>query len=124
MTISGSVSDVIERQSVVSMASSIPADMTIAQWRALRPRRKRTRAARLLATGPRVVPLRPITCDHLCETTTRYDQAGKRLTFLLACPVCDTVQVLETLDYEPRFDPATGGNEPPAGNALRVRRAA
>ena len=48
-------------------------------------------------------------CDHLFETTTRYDSARKLLTFLLFCPVCRTETILETLDYEPRFKPSETG---------------
>jgi hypothetical protein len=44
-------------------------------------------------------------CNHLHDTTTRYDPAEKVLTFLLVCPVCRTERVLETLPYEPRFQP-------------------
>jgi hypothetical protein len=43
-------------------------------------------------------------CDHLHETTSRYDSARKLLTFLLVCPVCRTEKVVETLRYEPRFE--------------------
>jgi hypothetical protein len=46
-----------------------------------------------------------MTCDHLHDTTTRYDPVEKRLTFLLICPVCGTERVLETRHYEPRFRP-------------------
>jgi hypothetical protein len=46
-------------------------------------------------------------CDHIHDTTTRYDHVHKRLTFLLVCPTCGTERVLETLRYEPRFRPAT-----------------
>jgi hypothetical protein len=49
-----------------------------------------------------------ITCDHLYETTTRYDAVEKVLTFLLVCPVCGTERVLETQHYEPRFQPTAG----------------
>jgi hypothetical protein len=44
-------------------------------------------------------------CGHIHDTTSRYDHASKRLTFLLVCPVCDTEQVIEALDYEPHFEP-------------------
>jgi hypothetical protein len=44
-------------------------------------------------------------CDHLFDTTTRYDSDGKLLTFLLFCPVCRTESVVETLAYEPSFRP-------------------
>jgi hypothetical protein len=42
-------------------------------------------------------------CDHLHDTTTRYDAGEKLLTFLLVCPSCRTEKVLETQHYEPRF---------------------
>jgi hypothetical protein len=44
-------------------------------------------------------------CDHLFDTTTRYDSQRKLLTFLLVCPVCHSETVVETLPYEPRFRP-------------------
>jgi hypothetical protein len=46
-----------------------------------------------------------VMCDHLFDTTTRYDHLCKRLTFLVFCPVCRTETVVETLDYEPDFKP-------------------
>jgi hypothetical protein len=44
-------------------------------------------------------------CDHLFDTTSRYDSARKVLTFLLFCPTCGTgtEKVVETLPYEPAF---------------------
>jgi hypothetical protein len=62
-------------------------------------------------------------CDHLHESTTRYDSASKVLTFLLVCPVCRTERVVETCHYEPRFEPRGAGE--PAGatvHQLPVRR--
>lgn len=44
-------------------------------------------------------------CDHLHDTTTRYDEVAKLLSFLIVCPVCATERVVETLEYEPRFEP-------------------
>ena len=41
-------------------------------------------------------------CEHLCETTTRYDHAEKELSFLLVCAVCGTEDLVETIRYEPR----------------------
>jgi hypothetical protein len=41
-------------------------------------------------------------CDHLHESTSRYDAAAKVLTFLLVCPTCGIERVVETLEYEPR----------------------
>jgi hypothetical protein len=45
-------------------------------------------------------------CDHLFDTTSRYDSNRKLLTFFLFCPVCRTETVVETLAYEPHFTPA------------------
>ena len=42
-------------------------------------------------------------CEHLCETTTRYDHAQKELSFLLVCAVCGTEELVETVRYQPRF---------------------
>jgi len=50
---------------------------------------------------------RTMACEHLHDTTTRYDPVEKLLTFLLICPVCRTERVLETRHYEPRFQPHT-----------------
>jgi hypothetical protein len=44
-------------------------------------------------------------CDHLHDTTTRYDPIEEVLTFLLICPVCRTERVLERRHYAPRFQP-------------------
>jgi hypothetical protein len=55
-------------------------------------------AARHLA----LVPDAP--CDHFHETTSHYDRAEKRLTFLLVCKACQTERVVETVQYEPRFE--------------------
>jgi hypothetical protein len=41
-------------------------------------------------------------CEHLQETTSRYDTAKKVLTFVLVCRTCGTEQVVAQLDYEPR----------------------
>jgi hypothetical protein len=68
------------------MECTIPFDLTIEQWR----RRRSAPAA---------------VCDHLYESTTRYDYDWKLLTFLLVCPVCGTEKVVETRHYEPRFAP-------------------
>jgi hypothetical protein len=56
-------------------------------------------------SGPLPLDHQPMRCDHLQDTTTRYDPVAKLLTFLLICPVCQTEKVVETLDYEPRFKP-------------------
>jgi len=44
-------------------------------------------------------------CDHLHDTTTRYDHVRKLLTFLLVCPVCGTEKIVEIQRYEPRYEP-------------------
>jgi hypothetical protein len=46
----------------------------------------------------------PHGCDHLHDTTSRYNPGEKLLTFLLVCPVCGTEKIVETLRYEPRFE--------------------
>jgi len=98
-----------QRAAVVPIESTIPPDMSIAEWRKLRasrPRPKRRRRPLALGGGGKVVPLRPDACNHLHETTTRYDHARKLLTFLLVCPTCGTEKVVETQRYEPRYEPA------------------
>ena len=42
-------------------------------------------------------------CEHLCDTTTRYDHGQKELSFLLRCAACGTEELVETVRYEPRF---------------------
>jgi hypothetical protein len=42
-------------------------------------------------------------CDHLFETTSRYDHEREVLTFLLFCPACETETVVDTLRYAPAF---------------------
>jgi hypothetical protein len=49
-------------------------------------------------------------CEHLYETTSRYDAVTKLLTFLLVCPVCRIEQTVETLEYVPRFVPTIPGS--------------
>jgi hypothetical protein len=51
-------------------------------------------------------------CDHLHDTTSRYDAAEKVLTFLRVCRTCNIEQVVETLDYEPRPVCTAGGAAP------------
>ena len=41
-------------------------------------------------------------CDHLHDTTSRYDAVEKVLTFLRVCRICAIEHVVETLEYEPR----------------------
>jgi hypothetical protein len=43
-------------------------------------------------------------CDHLHDTTSRYDHGEKLLTFLLVCHACRTEKVIVTLPYQPRFE--------------------
>lgn len=78
-----SISGQLERLSVVPMESTIPPEMTIAEWR----------------RSCKVVPIRPRQCDHLHEQTSRYDLVGKEVTFLTVCPVCRVEQVVETQSY-------------------------
>jgi hypothetical protein len=42
-------------------------------------------------------------CDHLFDTTSRYDRKRGLLTFVLFCPACETETVIETLRYAPAF---------------------
>jgi hypothetical protein len=84
-----SISDQLERLWVVPMESTIPPEMTIAEWR----------------RSDKVVPLPPTQCDHLHEQTSRYDPVEKQVTCLTVCPVCRVEQVVETQSYEPRFEP-------------------
>ena len=103
------------QRSVVTIESTIPPDMTIAEWNRLcASRRPAKPRRRLLARSGanKVVPLRPATaeqpdaCEHLHETTTRYDQERKLLSFLAVCRTCGTEKVVETQRYEPHYEPA------------------
>jgi hypothetical protein len=96
-----------DRHEVLPVESTIPSDMTIGEWRAMLAARRSRKPKRpgIGAAARRVVPLRAPSCDHMHATTTRYDHAARRLTFLLMCPVCGTEKVLETMPYEPRFEP-------------------
>ena len=60
-------------------------------------------------------------CDHLHDTTSRYDAARKLLTFLLFCPACGTEKIVETLGYEPqpRFGPDNAAGTPRSQLARR-----
>ena len=44
-----------------------------------------------------------VRCEHLCETTTRYDHGQKQLSFLLVCGLCGTEELVERIRFEPRF---------------------
>ena len=104
-----SVSAQIERNAVQIMECTVPAEMTLDEWRRSRPRVERRRLSRARNRTPEaarhltLVPDAP--CDHLHDTTSRYDHAQKRLTFLLVCHECQTERVVETVPYEPRFEP-------------------
>jgi hypothetical protein len=99
--------DTDDGHEVLPVESTIPSDMTIGEWRAMLAARKGRRPKRpgIVATARRVVPLRAPSCDHVHATTTRYDHGARRLTFLLVCPACGTEKVLETMAYEPRYEP-------------------
>jgi hypothetical protein len=105
MTTTARISERVEQQGVLVVECSIPEDMTIAEWRALRPRAGRRRSRRRRATtadAPRhLVAVPDATCDHLHDTTSRYDRVEKQLTFLLVCRICETEKVVETIAYEP-----------------------
>jgi len=106
-----SVSERLERQGTLVLEASIPEGMTIDEWRRRRaraarrrPQRRRSGSAsqtRHLAAVPQA------TCDHLHDTTSRYDHSAKVLTFLLVCHVCGTEKVIERLPYQPRFEQQT-----------------
>ena len=98
-----SISEQLVRQSVVPTESTVPPDMTLAQWRRLRSSRQRTK--RRSSAGRSAAALPATSCGHLHGSTTRYDHDQKVLTFLLVCPVCGTERVVETQHYEPRFEP-------------------
>ena len=51
-------------------------------------------------------------CDHLFDTTSRYDNDRKLLTFLLVCPVCQSERIVKTLAYEPHFRPLSEAGRP------------
>ena len=60
-------------------------------------------------------------CEHLHDTTTRYDAGEKVLTFLRVCRPCGIERVVETLEYEPRPVWTARGDAPrlaaPAGRS-------
>ena len=109
MTINSSISDRLEQASVQVVESSIPEDMTLAEWRALRPRaqrrRSRLRRARTPDAARHLAVVPDTACEHLRDSTSRYDEVAKQLTFLLVCPACQTETVIQTIHYEPRFEP-------------------
>jgi hypothetical protein len=89
MPASRATAEQLERQSVVLVECTIPAEMTIDEWRWQR--------------RPRDTPAE--SCDHLHDSTSRYDHERKQLTFLLVCPVCRTEKVVDSIHYEPHFTP-------------------
>jgi hypothetical protein len=87
---------------------TIPADMSIREWRRRHspaPLRSYARLYRVAAAVRHLVPRGKPRCDHLHDTTTRYEHAAKRLDFFLVCPVCETEKLIHSLPYEPRFEP-------------------
>jgi hypothetical protein len=118
-----SISEQLARQSVVPMESTIPPDMTLAQWRRLRSSRSRTKRRSSASRSAAPPPATP--CGHLHDSTTRYDHDQKVLTFLLVCAVCGTERVMETQHYEPRFEPSRASELAHAGSTIQelpVRR--
>jgi hypothetical protein len=108
MTADPNISQELERQSVIAMECTIPPEMTVDQWRRMLAERRQSRSnrsSRLRVTARRVVPLRPVQCDHLHDTTSRYDHEHKQLSFLLVCSICGTEKLVETIPYEPHFEP-------------------
>lgn len=78
-----------------------------------------------LTIAQRVVSLPATPCDHLHDTTTRYDHAQRLLTFLLVCPICGTEKIVEAQHYEPCFQPSRASELAGAGatiHELPVRR--
>jgi hypothetical protein len=51
-------------------------------------------------------------CDHLHNSTSRYDAAEKVMTLLLVCPTCGIERVVERLEYEPRPVWTSAGTAP------------
>jgi hypothetical protein len=60
-------------------------------------------------------------CNHLYDTTSRYEAESKLLTFLLVCPVCRIEKVVETVEYEPNFV-EYGDRAAAAGQRVESRR--
>ena len=101
------ISERLESQSVARMDCTIPGELTIDEWR--RQRRPSSPAS--------------AACDHLHDSTSRYDHERKQLTFLLVCPECGTEKVVDSIPYEPRYTPQA--QPEPAGatiHQLPVRR--
>jgi hypothetical protein len=100
-----SISEYLSR-TVVPVECTIPADMTVREWRR-QPRRK---------------PQPGESCNHLCDTSTRYEHEQKLLHFLLVCPECGTEQLIETVAYEPRFVPTPEPDQAEAPAGAKVHR--
>ena len=84
---------------------TIPAHMTIAQWRRTPSPAKGPSASRELGAVLRSAPRHEVRCDHLHDTTTRYDREAKRLDLLMFCSICGIEKLVESIPYEPRFEP-------------------
>jgi hypothetical protein len=77
-----------------------------------------------MKSTPSIAP-RPVACNHLHDTTTRYDPVEKLLTFLLVCPICRTEKIIDTRPYEPNFQPLPATeSERATVHQLPVRRQA
>jgi hypothetical protein len=123
--VSSSISEQLMSRSVVRMQCTIPPEMTIAQWRRQRasgPRQKGRRLGGILAAASRLVSPTEAPCDHVHDSTTRYDHDQKLLTFLLVCPVCGTERVMETQRYEPRFEPRPAPQPADAAAGATIHR--
>jgi hypothetical protein len=101
------------RRPVVTIESTIPPDMTIAEWRRMlasrQPAKRRRRPLGLGRRGnvvelPRASAEETDLCGHLHETTTRYDRERKLLTFFAVCRICGSERIVETQHYEPRYE--------------------
>jgi hypothetical protein len=55
---------------------------------------------------------RSVRCEHLCETTSRYDHGEKELSFLLFCALCGTEELVERIRYEPQFTETRESSDP------------
>jgi hypothetical protein len=87
--------------------------------------RRQSVVARESTIGPdpaittHVVSFPPTPCDHLHDTTTRYDHAQKLLTFLLVCPVCGIEKIVDAQHYEPRFQSSRASELADAGRTIQ-----
>lgn len=104
-----SPADGLRARALQVVECTIPGDMTIAQWRLHRSTRAapaHKRWSRALAAVTLLRSRREVPCDHLHDSTTRYDRTAKRLDFLLVCQNCGIEKLIHSLPYEPRFEPA------------------